>query len=611
VRTLAVRALGVGPVLEVALVVGILALGKPLFVPVTLAFYLAFIMTPPAERLERLGVPRALALTGVALAALSLVAVVGSVLVSQAADLAGQVRTYSAQMGEKLSTLRSVRRGVLYDFGNALSELGRVLDEETVKLEDTTPVRIVSDGLSGFERLEQVIGPIVHPLAISLGVFVIAVFAIAKREDLRGRLIRLVGTENVTVTTQTMAEAVNRVSHFLLAQACINAAFAGVIAAGLYFIGVPYALLWGVLAGVLRFVPLVGGIVAASLPALAAFAIFPGWREVLLTVGLFLAVDLLTANGVEPIVLGKRAGVSALALLISALFWAWLWGPLGLVLATPLTVCLAVVGRHVPRLSFLAVLLGDEPGLDGSVDFYQRILAKATRDAQRMARRRIAETSLVEAFEDLFVPALGLMVLDQSQQTILPGIAERVVKDMSDIVRHVSEPSRTKAEPAAQNAAAPSRPALLALPAESAADALLVELLAVTLAERNVPLRTLGNVGRADAVARVVECRPDTVCIATLSPSGGANARYLCRRLRAELPDARLLVLTPAPLAQRSQESAARLREAGANDVSYGLRDTRELLLGAAGSNQAATVEAGASRESALSAPRRASSESG
>ncbi|HEY3496553.1 MAG TPA: AI-2E family transporter [Polyangiaceae bacterium] len=580
-RALTLRAIGVGRLVEVAVIVAILALGKPLFVPVTLAFYLAFVMTPPAERLERLGLPRALALASVACAALSLLAIVGSVLVSQAAELAGQMKTYSAQMSEKLSALRSVRRGLLSDLGNAVSELGRVLDAETVRFEDTTPVRVVSGGLSGFERVEQALGPLVHPLAVAVAVFVIAGFVVGHREDLRGRLIRLLGTQNVTVTTRTMAEAVNRVSHFLLAQACINAGFAAVIAGGLYAIGVPYALLWGVLAGILRFVPLIGGTVAALLPALVAFAIFPGWHEVLLTAGLFLVVDLLTANLVEPIVLGKRAGVSALALLISALFWAWLWGPLGLVLATPLTVCLAVVGRHVQSLAFLTILLGDEPGLEGSVDFYQRILAGATRDALRLAKRRVAETSLLETFEALFVPALDLMIFDQNQRTIGPDVAARVVKDMSDIARSVSEPSRAKAERSTANAALAGRRTLLALPAESDADRLLLELFGVALAQREVTLVTVENRERARAVAEAVQRRPDAVCIVASHASGGANTRFFCRRLRAELPGARLLVLTPAPAHQRSQEAAARLREAGANDVAYGLREASELLLGA------------------------------
>jgi len=558
-------------------VVAILALGRPVLVPVALAFYLAFVLSPLAERLERLGTPRGLTLGTITAALFSVLAVVGSVLVSQALELAGQMKTYAGQMSEKLAALRSARGGVVYDLGHALSELGRGLDTEAVKLEDATPVRVVSDGLSGVERIEQSVSPLLHPLALSIAVLAMAIFVLGHREDLRGRLVRLVGTRNVTVTTRTMVEAVNRVSHFLLAQVCVNAGFGMVIAAGLYFIGIPYAVLWGVLAALLRFVPLVGVILATVLPVLAAFAIFPGWQHVLLTAGLFLVVDLVTANAVEPVVLGRRAGVSAIALLVSAVFWAWLWGPVGLVLATPLTVCAAVVGRHVPRLAFLTVLLGDEPGLSGSVEFYQRILAGATRDALGMARSRVKATSLVETFEELVVPALGLMALDQNQRTIDQSVAERVVKDVRDIVRRLS--AQTEAQ------ASPSNPALvLGVPAESDADVLLLEMLALTLAERHGVLVALDAGPRTESAAAAIERRPNVVCVAELPPGGSANARFLCRRLRAALPDARLLVLRPEPADARSREAAARLREAGASDVAYGLGEATERLLSPSGS---------------------------
>lgn len=572
------RYLGAGPLVEVALVFAILALGRPLLVPVALAFYLAFVLTPPTARLERLGVTRALAVASVVGVALSIVAMVGSVLVSQTADLARQLKTYSVQMGEKLSALRTARSGLLYDLGHALTELGRGFDTETIKVEDTMPVRVVSDGLSVFTHLEETLTPIIQPLAGSIAVLVMAIFVLARREDLRGRLIQLVGTQNVTVTTRTMAEAVDRVSHFLLAQVCINAAVGAVIASGLYFIGVPYAVLWGVLAGILRFVPLVGSVVAMVLPGVAAFAIFPGWHQSALTIGLVLGVDLVTANFVEPLVLGKRAGVSALALLISALFWVWLWGPLGLVLATPLTVCAAVVGRHVPRLSFLTILLGDEPGLEAPVDFYQRILASATRDAQRLARKRLAETSLVETFEELLVPALALMVHDRNQQTITEDVAGRVVKDIGDIVRQLAALAAPKSSRLKTEAAASQLPTVLAIPAESDADALLLEMLAIALLERQLQLVTLEPAQRSSLVQEAVARRPDAVCVAALPPSGSANARFLCRRLRAELTGVRLVVLAPEPTNQRSFEAAARLREAGANDVGRSLRETCDLL---------------------------------
>jgi predicted PurR-regulated permease PerM len=568
-----VRNLSLGRIAEFALIVGILALGRPVLLPVALAFYLAFVLTPPSDWLERIGLPRPLSVVSVVVAALAALAVLSSVLVAQAADLARQMKTYSLQMSQKLSGIRSGKLRVLADLSNAMTDLGRGLDPELSQSDQTTPVRVVSGGLSVFQRLEQAVGPLLEPVALVIIVLVMTVFVLAHREDLRGRLIQLVGPQNVTLTTRTMDEAVKRVSHFLLTQAYINAGFGVVVAVGLYFIGIPYAALWGAIAGLLRFVPLLGILIATLLPALVAFAIFPGWRETLMTVGLCLTVDTVVANFIEPLVLGKRTGVSALALLISALFWTWLWGPFGLVLATPLTVCAAVMGRHVPELSFLAIALGDEPGLNQEVNFYQRILARATKDAQRIAKRRAAETSLPQTFDELLIPALRLMVRDRNGRAINQSVADRVVSDVDDIVTRLN----TAAAPR-QNA--PALPPIVGIAAESGADRLLLKMLERSLEEQSKTLLVLQETDRSGAVAEAIRRGPGVVCIAALPPSGNVNARFLCRRLRAELPGAYILVLHPEASANRSPEAAARLREAGANSVAVSLREAASSLAG-------------------------------
>ena len=564
------RHLSLGRVAEFALVVAILALGRPVLVPVALAFYLAFVLTPPSDWLERIGLPRALSVASVVSAALAAVAVLSSVLIAQAADLARQMHTYSAQMSQKLSGIRAGRLRVVGDLSNALGELGQSLDPELGQSGQTTSVRVVSGGLSAFQRLEQAVGPLLQPIAIVLIVFVMTIFVLGNREDLRGRLIQLLGPQNVTVTTRTMAEAVNRVSRFLLVQAYINAGFGAVIAVGLYFIGIPYAVLWGAIAGLLRFVPLLGGVIATLLPSLVAFAVFPGWSETLLTVGLFVVLETVAGNFIEPLVLGKRTGVSALALLISALFWTWLWGPLGLVLATPLTVCAAVMGRHVPELSFLRIALGDEPGLNEEVNFYQRLLARATKDAHRIAKKKVAETSLAETLDDLLLPVLSLMVRDQHLQAINQSVANRVVGDLSDIVVRLDG---ANGPPRAQR----SEPSVVGIPAESAADLLLLKMLDVAL-ERSERVVALQETNRSKALSEAIRRRPAIVCIAALPPSGNVNARFLCRRLRADLPNAYILVLFPDASSSSSPEAAARLREAGADTVARGLREAARLL---------------------------------
>lgn len=558
------RPLNVGPLAEGAIAIAILALGKPVLVPIALALYFAFVLTPVSAWLERLGLPRTLSVAGIIGSAVAGLGVLGAVLAAQAVDLANQMQAYSTQMSQKLAQLQI---GALAGFNKTLSRLGRVLEEQVQPVEEAAPVRVISDD-SVLERLDETLRPLIEPLALLGIVLVLTIFVLARREDLRGRLIQLVGPQNVTVTTETINEAVGRISHFLLAQAYINAGFGAVVSCGLYLIGIPYALLWGAAASLLRFVPYLGTLIAMTLPSLVAFAIFPEWHQTVLTLTLFLVVDIAVANFLEPVLLGRRTGVSPVALLISALFWTWLWGPWGLLLSTPLTVCAAVMGRHLPRYAFLTTLLGDDAGLRIDVNFYQRIVARATGDAVRLARRRATETSLAAAFDEVLLPALGMMVRDQNLQAITQPAADLVVKDIDEVIRRLTPPAPQ----------APTRQelAILGIPAESPADALLLKMFGILVGVGDA-FQSLPVIDRAMAIDEAVRLRPDTVCIAALPPSGIVNARFLCRRLRATLPETRIIVLLPAESETGWPEAAARLREAGAHLVAFSLREACDL----------------------------------
>jgi predicted PurR-regulated permease PerM len=549
---------------DVVLILALLWLGSPVVVPVVLAFYLAFILTPPCNWLERRGLPRALATGLVFSAALAAVGVVGAILIGQVLELAAQLKTYSAQMSEKLAGIRDGRLQVVNDLSSAFAELSRRIDPEAA-VELSTPVRVVSGDGSTFGRVTDAVGPLLEPAAVALFVLVTTIFIVARREDLRGRLIQLMGPKNVTVTTQTLGEAITRVGHLLLTQVYINTAFAVVAALGLSAIGVPYALLWGVLAGILRFVPLVGGWVAGAFPALVAFIVFPGWREAGLTVAFFLVTEVTLANFLEPLVLGKRTGVSALALLVAALFWTWMWGPLGLVLATPITVCAAVVGRHFPRLASLAVAFGDEPGLNAELDFYQRLLSGNFKNALLFARRRAAETSAAQAFDELLVPALALLSRDLDAQTISADIAARGAKDIDAIARRLAPPVR-------EQPGTPRSP-ILGIASQPIFDGPVLQMLRVNLAGSGLGLDLLEPESRDDALERANARKPRLICVADLPPGGNVNARFLCRRLRAELPDTFIVALVLQAPDQTSQETAARLRAAGANLVVHSIRE--------------------------------------
>ncbi|MBL8950943.1 MAG: AI-2E family transporter [Myxococcaceae bacterium] len=544
-----------------AIIIAALALGRAVWVPLALAFYVAFILTPPSEALERRGVPRSLSLLIVAGAAVGLFVTLSSVLVSQLADLAAQMPTFSTQINQKLAGLEG--NGLLTNFQKALEQLGQALVPQP-QLEAST-VRVLPEQLPVVQRLENAVRPFLEPVAVSGLVVVLSLFVLANREDIRARLIALLGPQNVTVTTQTMDDAVNRISHLLLTQAYINAGFGVVVAIGLHLVGIPYGLLWGAVAGLLRFVPVLGAIIAVLLPSLIAFAIFPGWGETVVTIAMVLVADLIVAYAIEPLVLGRRTGVSSLALLVSAMFWTWLWGPVGLLLAPPLVICGAVIGRHVPQLGFLKVLLGEESGLTADVNFYQRILSGAAGDALRIAKRKAGETSLREALDALLVPALGLTAHDQNHQVIDADAAARVQRDIDDVAGRLAKRSPAPAGEAQ----------VVGIPAESAWDATLLKM--VTAVAPGI-VQTLPVMERSAAVAEAVSRAPRAVCITAVPPGGAANVRYLCRQLRAQLPQCRIFVLMPSGAEGVAPAVAARLREAGATHVVGSLREIEPAL---------------------------------
>ncbi len=554
-------------------VVAALALAKAVLIPLALAFYLAFVLTPPLKMLERLGVPRGLSVTLTVALMLGVLGGMGAVLASQVDDLSSQVVKYSSSMRQKVGQLRQGRGGPLALLESTVNRLGDELDEKNVEVKAAAPVRIVGERITARERLEALTSALLQPLSFVAIVLVLVVFLLSRREDLRDRLIRLVGRGKVTLATRTMDEAVQRISRFLLALSLINLGFGIVVAGGLAWIGVPYALLWGFLAGLLRFVPYVGSLLAMVMPTLLAFAMFPGWTPTLLTLALFAGVDLLTGYFAEPVLVGHRTGVSSLALLVSSIFWAWLWGPIGLLLATPLTVCAAVLGRHVPQLHFLSVALGDAPALEMDIRLYQRLLAHDRGEAETLALRWMKEKGFLAAVDEVLVPALCHAARDRDLEEITDEDFSKVQADTLGILRRLERVNRRAVPPS------PSNPTqVLGLPAFASADGLLLELLAPCLAGAEAQLEVLPPQTDLEAQVReVVRRRPQAVFIATLPPEGGAKARYLCRRLRAALPHASVTVLRPSLGSDDPARSSAALREAGAGGVAESIQE----LLGA------------------------------
>ena len=559
-----------------ALLVAIFKVAQEVLVPLALAVVIAFALQPGVRALER-PAGRLLAVAVVIGCALGAVGAFAYMLRWQVGDLSGQMTRYSSSMRKKLLVLRGQSDPAgLSGITRTLDDVFKDLDTKVAENREARPVRLVPAEASAIDRLSAIVTPALEPAAKTLIVIVLVIFLLSQREALRDRLIRLLGRGNVGMTTRTLDEAGHRISRYLLVQSTINAGFGLAVTLGLLAIGVPYAALFGVVTAVLRFIPFVGAALAMLLPTMLAFAIFPGWTQLLLVVALFVALDVITAYFVEPVAIGRRTGVSALALVIAAVFWAWLWGPVGLLLTTPLTVCLVVVGKHVPRLEILAVLLGDEPALEPRYTFYQRLLAGDEDEAEGILEKSLRTAGRVEAFDAVVLPALLLAARDHARGDLSDGDHDFVVGATRSLIERLPEqPPDGHAPPAREGAAEPPRLTLLGVPARTAVDEVVWVMLDHLLDHRTVKVEAVAaDTLASEARAAVESSPPDLVCITAAPPAGLAHVQYLCRRLRESMPTGRILVLRPGGQAGE-EEAVARLIADPAISVATTLADAR------------------------------------
>lgn len=544
--------------LTVCLVVAVLITAKTVLVPVALGVILAFALTPIVRAFDRLHLPRPVGVALCLVMSLSIVGGLAYVLGSQVTELSEQTTRYNSSMREKVRELRKHGVGGLGGITRTVDKLTEQLDENAAALRRAQPVRVVPESLTPIERLRDAAGAFFEPIASAIIVLALVAFMLSQREDLRDRIIRLIGSENITLTTKLIDEAGQRVSQFLIAQTLINLGVGVLVAVGLYWIGVPYAALWGGLTAVLRFVPYVGTTLSALMPAALAFAIFPGWVEMLQTMALFAVLDLLAGYFLEPIVLGRRTGVSSFALLVSALFWIWVWGPVGLLLATPLTVCIGVLGRHVRSLRFLAVLLADEPALSPHVRYFQRLLARDEAEAREMIQRQTAELGRMAVCDEIVIPALMLTQQHCATEEITPEDAHFVLEITHEIVRDLPGSDAPRQRDVRWLGLAPGNDI----------DQSLLDVVAHAIDAPAPPVELISpELGAEEIEALAAQVCPAVVCMAALTPQGIVELRNYCRRLRARLGNTKLLVLHPLMMSADLGRDAQRLRDAGADSV--------------------------------------------
>jgi predicted PurR-regulated permease PerM len=547
----------------------ILYLARDVLIPLALAILLAFLLAPAVRSLERLKLGRVAATLIVVILGFSLIGGVAWVAGSQAVSLVANLPEYRANVAAKIRDLRRPGEGKIAKAQEALKDL----EKQTADPEPPTQVAVVEAPKSTFGQLMELVTPFTKPVGTALAVIVFTILLLLHRENNRERLIGLIGPRRINVTTQAISEASYRVSRYLFMQLVVNAAFGIPFGIALYFIGIPNAMLWGLLATLLRFIPYAGVWLAVAMPAVLAFAISDGWSEVVWVLGVFLALELVLVNLVEPLVYGRSAGLSPIAIIAAALFWTWLWGPVGLLLATPLTVCVAVMGRYIPEMGFLNVLLGVEPVLTPEARFYQRLVAMDSEEAEDLAEAYANEHGLVALHERMVIPALGLAEQDRHEGS-LDEQRERFVFDTArQIVEYVEDRRELKEESVEGRVVHRPAPPLCIMAARDEADhiaglALSRVLTAPEFTPRMIPFPLLA----AEAIEKIAELACKVVCISAVPPRASTHAAYLCKRLKQRFPDLRIMVALWTM--EGNERGQARLREAGADQVATRLPDT-------------------------------------
>ena len=619
-------------VIVIAIVVGALYVGQDVLIPITLAIMLSFVLSPLVNLLQRLRLWRVPAVAVSMLIALGLLGLLGTVIGSQAAALTADAPRYARTIEEKVQGVQALATARLAALTLALRgpEIRHTTPPATPATPATAAARgapanapaktvpaepLARDSTDGAPRpllveiapsqssalvvARTIVEPILAPLETTVLVVIVAIFILLQREDLRDRFIRLAGAHDLHRTTAAMDDAGQRLSRYFVSQLGVNATFGLVIGLGVYAIGLPSPVLWGVVAGLLRFVPYIGAILAAIPPLALSAAIDPGWSLTLYTALLFVVIEPVVGYVIEPLLYGHSTGLAPIAVIIAAVFWTWMWGPIGLILSTPLTLCLVVMGRHVESLRFLDVLLGDRPALSEPIRFYQRTLADDPDEALEQAEKLLADRSLLDYYDGVVLPALRLAAHDHARGVLTNTRALEMARSMVTIVREL-EPAPATApanggrlmvkkgkradpddRPAAPACSASAERRIACVAGRGPFDEAVSAMLAQLLAQHDMPACVITHA--AVSRERIGELDLQGVAVLALSylelEGSTAHLRYLTRRLRHHAPDAAIVVGLWRDQDPLPNDSA--LRDGDAGDASAYVKSLRQAIAAA------------------------------
>jgi predicted PurR-regulated permease PerM len=552
-RRSAFAASGLGGALILIIAATVLYVAREVFVPLAIAGLLTFVLSPPMLWLRHHGLGRALSAIVVVMLACVATLGFGSVVVGEVASLTKQLPSYEPNIETKLQTMREalpvdrlMQRGtqLMQELRDELTPPQATFAPGANANRNQAPVPVEIQQQTGFVQIvDNYVGPLLKPVALAGLVLVFAIFFLLNRENLRDRFIRLAGARDLHRTTQMLNDAVERLSRYLWTELIVNAIYGALMSIGTFLIGVPNAALWGVMFLVLRFVPYIGTWIAAFFPLALSLTIAPGWSAFFETFGLFITVELVTSQALEPWLFGASAGLSPVAVLVAATFWTWLWGPIGLVLSTPLTACLVVIGLYVPALRFLAVLFGNEAPLAVEETFYQRLLAGDEAEITEQAETFLKSGSLAQFCDEIAIPALSMAQEDSERGVLTRTDRAEISETLHEMIEGLGEESEATPE-----AKAAQQPQVECLGARNELDDAAALLLARLLGEhgidaRAVPARHWMTEPRFARPLAAGAGGPKIVCLSHLGGASPPRLRLLARRLRRHSPpDAEILL---------------------------------------------------------------------
>ena len=566
-------------ILVVVVTVGALYFGREVLVPIALALLLSFVLAPLVRRLQSWHFPRIAAVSIVGIFAFSTIFGLGAFMVSQVSQLANDLPRYQSTLTDKIQSLQGAVAGtgplerasdVLKDLKKEIDRSGNVPPAEPslsgqVQPSRPIPVEVRQPDPGALQVLAALIEPLIHPLTTTGIVVIFVIFILLQQNDLRNRLVRLAGAKDLHRTTAALDDAGQRLSRLFLTQLALNAAFGFVIGTALWLIGVPSAPLWGMLAMIMRFVPYIGALISAIFPLVLAAAVGPGWTMVLMTAALFLIAETVVGQAIEPMIYGHSTGLSPVAVITAATFWTWLWGPIGLILATPLTMCLVVLGRHVDQLKFLEVMFGDEPPLTPAELIYQRMLARDPVEAADQARVFLKEKPLAAYYDEILLEGLRLAqadaqrgLLDEDRMNRISDAVAEIVDDLAahtDVIKPKIGPAEEHsplaqletAEARAEERTLPERwrdgKPVLCIPGPSLLDEAVATMVAHLVEQRGVGARA----EKIDAlsISRILNWETkgvELICLCYVEYATPAQIRYAIRRIRRRIPEVSILV---------------------------------------------------------------------